>query len=95
MSRKVHRRNFLGKTAIAGAAVGLAKVYGADSANRQVVVGVMGLGRGRALAEGFAHQPRCTVKYVCDVDERRSGEVTHWAVWESPTAYQRFSSHPG
>ena len=80
MSRTVHRRKFLGKTVNAGAVVGLAKVYGADSANRQVVVGVMGLGQGRALAEGFAHQPRCTVKYVCDVDEHRTGEGTHWAV---------------
>ncbi len=36
----------------------------------RVVVGVMGLSRGKALATEFARQPNVLVKYVCDVDAR-------------------------
>lgn len=38
---------------------------------RPVVVGVMGLMRGHALAERFAATPQVEVRYLCDVDSRR------------------------
>jgi predicted dehydrogenase len=44
----------------------------AASPNEQVVVGVMGLSRGRALALAFHRQPNVWVKYVCDPDRRRA-----------------------
>src|SRR6185503_1565001 len=37
---------------------------------QRIVVGVMGLSRGLALASAFASLPNCVVKYVCDVDEK-------------------------
>lgn len=40
----------------------------AQSPGEKIIVGVMGLGRGKSIAEGFATQPNCAVKYVCDVD---------------------------
>ena len=42
-----------------------------DQASRPVVVGIMGLNRGQALAEVFARQPGVDIRYVCDVDQRR------------------------
>ena len=43
----------------------------ANAATSKVVVGVMGLSRGRSLAASFAKQSGCEVKYVCDVDQDR------------------------
>lgn len=77
MSQGIDRREFLGQTALTGAAVGLAlgtaSQVSAASANRKVVVGVMGMSRGRALAQAFAAHPDVEVKYVCDVDSERAG----------------------
>jgi predicted dehydrogenase len=42
---------------------------------RTVIVGVMGLGRGAALAAGLARQPAVEIRYVCDVDSLRLGAV--------------------
>lgn len=44
----------------------------ASSPNNTVVVGVMGLERGLALARGFAQLPGVEVKYCCDVDKNRA-----------------------
>ncbi|MCA9221739.1 MAG: Gfo/Idh/MocA family oxidoreductase, partial [Planctomycetales bacterium] len=44
----------------------------ADSPSSRVVIGVMGLSRGRSLATSFAKQPNVEVKYVCDVDQNRA-----------------------
>ncbi len=75
MAQSIHRRQFLNNTAM-GSAAGLALAGGAlraaQSASETVTVGVMGLSRGRALAQGFAEQPGVIVKYVCDVDENRA-----------------------
>jgi predicted dehydrogenase len=38
---------------------------------RRVVVGVMGLSRGRALAQSFARQTNVEVRYLCDADKQR------------------------
>jgi predicted dehydrogenase len=73
---QVHRRRFL-DTSAKGALAGLAfnsfaSTGRAQGANSRIVVGVMGLSRGRALAVGFSKQPNVEVKYVCDTDSTRS-----------------------
>jgi len=77
MSDGLNRRSFLGKTALTGAAMSVAASAGtslaANAATSKVVVGVMGMSRGRTLAANFAKQSGCEVKYVCDVDEERAG----------------------
>jgi len=75
MSTEIKRREFLGKS-VAGAA-GLAVSSAAVSvANEKtpdvVVIGVMGMSRGRALATQFAQQPGVEVRYSCDVDTERA-----------------------
>ena len=73
MSSPVNRRHFLNTTA--GATAGLAlthQVRAAESANEKVVIGVMGLSRGRSLSVSFAKQPNVEIKYVCDVDTERA-----------------------
>lgn len=75
MAGQVDRRQFLGRTALTGAA-GIALTSGIslgdDAPSRKITVGVMGLQRGRSLAAGFARQPGVFVKYCCDVDQRRA-----------------------
>lgn len=46
-------------------------VADAPDASR-VVLGIMGLQRGQALAELFARVPGVEIRYVCDVDDRRT-----------------------
>ncbi|WP_166822230.1 Gfo/Idh/MocA family oxidoreductase [Thalassoroseus pseudoceratinae] len=74
-SASVERRDFLKSTALGGAAIVLPGAFVSaaekDSDSERVVVGVMGLSRGRSLATTFARQPNVTVKYLCDVDETR------------------------
>ncbi len=72
---ELNRRNFMH----GAAAVGAICVHSAShataktpAANDKVVVGVMGLSRGRALAVSFAKQPNVEIKYVCDVDSNRA-----------------------
>jgi predicted dehydrogenase len=76
MPEKINRRTFLRESAVTSAAAGLTVSAGtalsAESASDKVIVGVMGMSRGKALAQGFARQSRCEVKYVCDVDEERA-----------------------
>jgi predicted dehydrogenase len=73
---QIHRRRFLDTTAkgaVAGlAASSLVNQVRAQGANDRIVVGVMGLSRGRALASGFAKQPNVEVKTVCDADTTRA-----------------------
>ncbi len=79
MSKSIDRRQFLGQTTASGAAVGLtmtgAGALAARSASQTVVVGVMGMSRGRSLALTFAKQPGVEVKYVCDVDAARAARA--------------------
>jgi predicted dehydrogenase len=97
MSPTIDRRKFLGQAAIGGAAAAVAisgRLHGAEeSANNKVVVGVMGLSRGRSLAVDFAKQPNVEVKYVCDVDSQRAGscaELVSGAVGKAPQAIGDF-----
>lgn len=70
------RREFLNRSLAAGMVAGCvtfnkpAKLRAA-SVNEKIVVGVMGLGRGRGLIQSFAPSPNAHIEYVCDVDSRR------------------------
>ncbi|MBM81209.1 MAG: dehydrogenase [Planctomycetaceae bacterium] len=68
----LNRRSFLGKAA-AGSAAAMAVTARASaaSASERVVVAVMGLSRGRSLAQGFQRLDNVEVKYVCDIDTER------------------------
>lgn len=96
MSNKLDRRTFFGQTALTGAAAGLAlssSSAAGQSAGKRVVVGVMGLSRGRSLAVSFAKQPNVEVKYVCDVDSKRAdagADVVKGAVGKTPVAISDF-----
>ncbi len=74
MAKNLDRRQFLGQTALTGAAASLSinSLRAAEAPSQKVVVGVMGLSRGRSLADGFAKLPGVEVKYVCDVDKNRA-----------------------
>jgi predicted dehydrogenase len=77
---KVSRRDFIIKSSMAGAALGLAGPFsmasGSGSPNEQVVVAIMG-GRGRAsaLAKSFAAGKYTLVKSIYDVDHRPLAEL--------------------
>jgi predicted dehydrogenase len=76
MFQQIDRRRFLGQAAAFSAAAGLGLTgrssRAAESPSNKIVVGVMGLSRGQALAAGFAKQAGVEVKYVCDVDSTRA-----------------------
>ncbi len=74
MTQRMDRRDFLGRTAVSGLAAGawFSRSAAAQAPANRVVVGVMGLSRGRSLAVSFAKQPGVTVKYVCDTDQSRA-----------------------
>ena len=76
MLESIDRRKFLGNSAAGSAAVGLglsaARANGSESPNEKIIVGIMGLRRGRRLASLFAEQPNVEIRYVCDVDSLRA-----------------------
>ncbi|RMG37700.1 MAG: gfo/Idh/MocA family oxidoreductase [Planctomycetota bacterium] len=77
----IGRRDFLRTSTAALGTTAWAFAAGAsaaDTAERPVRVGVMGLSRGRQLAYVFAQQPHVTVKYVCDVDENRANAAAQF-----------------
>ena len=91
MAHSIVRRHFLENAALHGTVAGLslgAITAGAASVNeKKVTVGVMGLSRGRALADAFAKQSNVEVKYVCDIDTKRAEETARTvagAVGKSP-----------
>jgi predicted dehydrogenase len=67
--RFLRQASALGLVAAAGVAPRAAR--GQDGQPRPVVVGVMGLSRGRALAQQFARQTNVELRYVCDADQLR------------------------
>jgi predicted dehydrogenase len=77
---ELSRRDFIVKSTLAGAAIGLTSPFslasGAKSPNDQVVVAIMG-GRGRAsaLARAFAEVNGTKVKSIYDVDNRPLNEL--------------------
>ncbi len=96
MNQPIDRRGFLAETAVAGAAAGLAlapQSARGGQADEKVVVGVMGLSRGAALAQSFSKQAGVHVKYVCDVDTSRASacaKAVHRAGGETPQAIRDF-----
>lgn len=94
MPSAFNRRTFLGGAAT-GAAASLLWGSSSFAANpsQKVVVGVMGLSRGRSLAVSFAKQPNVEVKYVCDVDRGRAesgAQLVQGAVEYTPQAITDF-----
>jgi predicted dehydrogenase len=80
-SASLPRRTFLGQIAAGGAFAGLAMqgglIRGVEAAeengdDRRIVVGVMGLSRGLALAHTFAQASNVSLKYLCDADATRA-----------------------
>ncbi len=72
------RRSFLSSSAgIAASLTALSGgLYASEAAAQEeqtVVVGVMGVGRGSALAQYFSKVPGVVVKYLCDTDSLRLG----------------------
>ncbi len=65
ISRLTRRRFHLTTASLAASTIATPAIRSvAASPNEQVVVGVMGLSRGRALALAFHRQPNVWVKYV-------------------------------
>jgi predicted dehydrogenase len=67
------RRQFIKKSALVGAGLGLAPVpfFSKGSPNDKIVVAVMGVrSRGGVLARNFAQQPNTEVAMICDVGQR-------------------------
>lgn len=72
---KLNRRQFIKRTGLAGAslaAVGtLNSLRAAESPNRKILVGIMGVNaRGMAHVAGYLAQPDCEIAYICDVDSQ-------------------------
>ena len=65
-----NRRTFLNTSAAAAVAASTATAAVGDE-SRPIVVGVMGLSRGAALARTFAETAGVEVRYLCDVDSKR------------------------
>jgi len=75
MSDSVNRRRFLGSSVATAAGVALTNQVAAQATNaasRTVVLGVMGLERGLAVATQFAKVSNVKIKYVCDIDASRA-----------------------
>lgn len=76
------RRNFIRKTALAGAAVsimpgiGYSNVIGANENLNVAVIGVNG--RGKALVKGINSYAKAKITYSCDVDSRILKEHSQW-----------------
>ena len=79
MSTSMDRRRFLGSAALSAAASSVAvsakTTSKYDSPNTRVVLGVMGMSRGRTLAMSLGSQPNVHLKYICDVDSQRLDKV--------------------
>lgn len=74
MTHLVNRRQALSTCVSSTAGLTLASSFAkaATSANRKVVIGIMGMSRGLDLAEIFAKVDNVEIKYVCDVDTQRA-----------------------
>ncbi|MBI1312808.1 gfo/Idh/MocA family oxidoreductase [bacterium] len=74
MSGGLDRRQFLKGAAAAttaGYLVTRGRAIAQNEANSRVVVGVMGLSRGKSLADRFGKESGIEVRYLCDVDKDR------------------------
>ena len=71
MSGSFNRRQFILHSAAGGALLASGHNIRARAAspNEQVVIGVIGLSRGRSLTKTFGSSPFCRIKYLCDVEQ--------------------------
>ena len=94
MSSTTSRRRFLGTTAaISPAALVATASAQSQAASEKIVIGVMGLSRGRSLSTSFAKRPNVEIKYVCDVDSQRAdscADLIMGAVNKKPQAIGDF-----
>ena len=94
MSSTTSRRRFLGTTAaISQAALVATASAQSQAASEKIVIGVMGLSRGRSLSTSFAKRPNVEIKYVCDVDSQRAdscADLIMGAVNKKPQAIGDF-----
>ncbi|GEM_PF-3079975 len=69
MSTELNRREFLGRSMAGGAVLAAGLNVAAQDATPvdPVIVGVVGMNRGKALALDFVKAPGCRIKYVCDL----------------------------
>ena len=68
------RRSFLKTSAVTSASVAAITRSAAGALNPaddKIVVGIMGVSRGSALAQQFAAVPGVEVRYLCDIDSKR------------------------
>jgi predicted dehydrogenase len=75
MKAHLNRRQFMQRTALAGAGLAiygrLATAGAADSPNNRILVAVMGVnGRGMDHVKGYLANANCEIAYICDVDSR-------------------------
>ena len=83
MKTNLNRRQFLRRTGIATAALGVAplilprNILGADAPSKKITVGIIGLGRQTQNINipGFLHLKNCRVVAVCDVDTWRLAQA--------------------
>ena len=76
MTTSLPRRSFFtsslaGAAAFSAAPAVFAQSDGVDKID-EIIVGVMGLSRGRSLAQSFSRLPGVKIKYLCDVDDYRT-----------------------
>ena len=65
-SKNVKRRDFIAAGAATAAAGTLVSTAEANAEDAKLVVAVMGMSRGRSLADTFSKHSDCVIKYVCD-----------------------------
>lgn len=68
------RRNFLATSTLASAVLASGTVKGQADEKKPISVAVMGLSRGQSLALDLAKLEGVEVKYLCDVDQKRSDD---------------------
>ncbi|GMW01357.1 MAG: dehydrogenase [Candidatus Hydrogenedentota bacterium] len=71
---RLSRRGFLNSGVVGAAALWASRKVEAQPSDR-VVVGVMGLSRGLAVASSFAKQEGVEVRYLCDTDSNRAANA--------------------
>lgn len=77
MNSSIHRNHFVLHSTVGSTipAIGASLPAQAASPNEQVVIGVVGLSRGRSLTKTFGSSPFCRIKYLCDVEQQRLDRV--------------------
>lgn len=98
MTQMLSRRDFIKKSALAGAGLTLAgsltNAIGASAPSNRVRVAMIGVNaRGQRLIAAFASLPECDIAYVCDVDSKvldKAVQVVTKAQGKAPKAETDF-----